>query len=68
MERGDIEQVAHYCAVLPDCLQIRLYSDFLMNIHEAHHRKHALSMAVSVGLNAEAITSTVVTKIRFVLF
>ncbi|RXG52875.1 Nuclear pore complex protein [Armadillidium vulgare] len=64
MERGDIEQVARYSSVLPECLQTRSYADFLINICEEHHRKHALSLASMVGLNTAAITSMVVTKIR----
>lgn len=66
MERGDVEQVARYASVLPEWLQTRSYADFLINICEEHHRKHALNLASLVGLNTAAITATVFAKIRFV--
>lgn len=64
IERGDVEQVAWYTSVLPVWLQVEWYARFLHNISDDHHRRHALQLAATVGLDTRAITSTVVTNIR----
>nr|XP_053637190.1 nuclear pore complex protein Nup107-like [Cherax quadricarinatus] len=64
IERGDVEQVAWYTSVLPTWLQVEWYARFLHNITDDHHRRHALQLAATVGLDTHAITSAVVTSIR----
>lgn len=59
-----MEQVAWYTSVLPVWLQVEWYARFLHNISDDHHRRHALQLAATVGLDTRAITSTVVTNIR----
>ena len=65
MERGDVEQVARYTSVLPDWLKTRIYANFLIHIRDEDPRKHALNLATQVGLDVHAITSLVVTTIRY---
>lgn len=64
IERGDVEQVAWYTSVLPHWLQVKWYARFLHNITDDHHRRHALQLAGTVGLDTHTITSAVVTNIR----
>lgn len=65
IERGDVEQVAWYTSVLPVWLQVEWYARFLHNISDDHHRRHALQLGATVGLDTHAITSAVVTNIRW---
>ena len=49
IERGEADQVAHYCAALPpEWLQVRSYAEFLEHVQGENERKHALEAAAKV--------------------
>ena len=65
MERGDVEQVSWYTAMLPASEQVSCYAGFLTNISDAPQRRHALHLAHTVGLDTPAIAATTAAIIRY---
>ncbi|KAA0194541.1 hypothetical protein HAZT_HAZT008684 [Hyalella azteca] len=64
IERGDVEQVAWYTAMLPEAQQVACYAGFLLNISDPPQRRHALHLAQTVGLDVHAIATTTTAIIR----
>uniref|UniRef100_A0A2P2HXF4 Nuclear pore complex protein n=1 Tax=Hirondellea gigas TaxID=1518452 RepID=A0A2P2HXF4_9CRUS len=64
MERGDVEQVAWYTAMLPSSQQVSCYAGFLLNITDPPQRRHALHLAQTVGLDTHTIATTTAAMIR----
>ncbi|KAF2364619.1 Nuclear pore protein 84/107 [Trinorchestia longiramus] len=64
IERGDVEQVAWYTAMLPETQQVSCYAGFLLNISDPPQRRHALHLAHTVGLDIHAIATTTTAIIR----
>lgn len=64
IELGDPSLVAFYTAVLPNDMQILMYSKFLQSISNTEDRTNSLQEALSAGLDIDAITSHAVETIR----